>query len=303
MNPSEKIIPKVVKPRNAFVAFLVSLILPGLGQSYNGQLKKGVLYFGILFLYPFVFAITIGSTFFYGLVSILAIDIFLRIYIIIDAVKNAKRQKDYKVKPYNRWYYHLFIAIGMFSVLMIYDINDVLGSKTFDVADTSMSPTFQVGDWLLADMKAYSKNKPDYGDIVLFSRSDGFMYTFRVVGLPNDKLALVDNIVSINSNINKSTFIKETINNDIPVLEFQEELPNGHKHLIYKFQKSSGNTRANIEEIIVPADSYYLLGDNRGASADSRYEGPIHLDRIKGRVMFSYWGQSLNRINIDFTDK
>ena len=83
------------KPRNVYVAFLLSLFFSGLGQVYNGQPKKGAIFFGLLLILPILFGLTRLLTSFYGLLSILLIEIALGIYIIIDAVKNAKRQKEY----------------------------------------------------------------------------------------------------------------------------------------------------------------------------------------------------------------
>lgn len=292
------------KPRNGFIAFLLSLLLPGLGQVYNGQPKKAAAFFGLLFLFLLIFGLTHGTTLFYGLLTLFIIEVTLRIYIIIDGVKNAIRQKDYVLKPYNTWYYHLLIAIGMLVILMACDISTILGTQTFKNSTTSNNPTLQVGDCLVADMRAYKNNEPNYGDIVVYSRPDGQIYTFRVVGLPNDNIELVDNIVSINGKPVKATFIKELINDDMPVAEFEEELPNGHKHLIYKFKQPYDSIMTNIKNIVVPSGSYYLLGDNRDNAADSRYEGFISKDRIKGRIIYSYWGRTgTKRMNIDFTDK
>lgn len=131
----------------------------------------------------------------------------------------------------------------------------------------------------------------------------GQIYTFRVVGRPNDNIELIDNIVSINGKLSKATFIKEITNDEMPVVEFEEELPNGHKHLIYKFKVPYVSTKTNIKNIIVPSDSYYLLGDNRDNAADSRYEGFISKNRIKGSIIYSYLGRTgTKRMNIDFRD-
>lgn len=296
----ERTITSTIKPRNSFIAFLLSLLFPGLGQVYNGQLKKALFFFGLLLLFPLLFGLTGATTFFYGLLSVFAIEIVLRIYIIIDGVKNAKRKKDYVLKPYNTWYYHLLIAAGMLIVFSIYDVNNSLGIKTFKIPSSSNNPTIQVGDWLVADMKAYRNSEPDYGDIVVYTGPDEEFYVFRVVGLPNDDIELVDNIVRVNSELSKVRFIKAANNDGNQVLEFEEELPNGHKHLIYKLKQPHDNAKINIKNIIVPSGSYYLLGDNRDNAADSRYEGFISKDRIKGQIIFSYWGQNTDRINIDF---
>ena len=293
-----------IKPRNGFIAFLLSLLLPGLGQVYNGQPKKAIVFFGLLLFFPFVFGLTRGTTTMYGLFSLFFIEIALRIYIIIDGVKNAKRQKEYILKPYNTWYYHLLIAVGMIAILMVYDMSAILGTQTFRIPTTSNNPTFQLGDWLVADMRAYKTREPSYGDIVVFSSQNGQIYTFRVVGRPNDNIELIDNIVSINGKPSKATFIKETTNDEMPVIEIEEELPNGHKHLIYKYKVPYDSTKTNIKNVLVPSDGYYLLGDNPDNAMDSRYEGFISKDRIKGRIIYSYWGRAgTKRMNIDFTDK
>jgi signal peptidase I len=290
-------------PRNAFVAFLLSLILPGLGQIYNGQLKKAVIFFGLLLLVPLLFGIIRGTTCFYGLLTLVIIEVCVRIYIIIDGVKNAKRQKDYILKIYNTWYYYLLVGVAMFAIVWIYGISSVLGIQSFKIPTTSNNPTFQVGDRLVADMRAYKNSVPNYGDIVIFKRADGQTYTFRIVGQPNDNLELIDNIITINGKPSKAKFIKEMIFDQIPYSEFEEEFPNGHKHLIYKCKEPYDSTKTTIKNIIVPSGSYYLLGDNRDNAADSRYEGFVSRENILGRIIYSYWGQSMNRINIDFRDK
>ena len=292
------------KPRNPFIAILFSIVLPGFGQVYNGQYKKGILFFGLILIIPFVFGITRMITSFYGFAALFTIEMTLRIYIILDAFKNAKLQKEYILKPYNTWYYHLAIYIGMLIVLTVYDMNSVLGVQSLKIPTIANSPTIQIGDLVVADMKAYENKQPEYGDMVLFSHSNGQIYTYRVVGLPNDKIELKNNMVSINGKPCNSKFIKETTIKGIPVNEFEEELPNGKKHFIYKFEKPFNIEKTNFESITIPPNSYFLLGDNRDNAADSRYEGFITKDRIKGQIMYSYWGETgIDRININFAGK
>lgn len=291
------------KPRNAFVAFSLSLILPGLGQMYNGQQKKAILFFVSLRLVPFLFGITRGATIFWGLFALLVIEVGLRIYFLIDAVQNARRQKNYVLKSYNTWYHYMIIGIAMSSVLWLYKVSDALGLETFKIPTTSNNPTLHVGDWLVADKQAYRNHEPDYGDIVVFKGTDEQMYTFRVVGRPNDSLELNDNIVTINGKSAKATFIKETTDGQFPVREFEEVLPNGHKHQMYKFKTSFDTTKATIKNIVVPAGSYYLLGDNRDNALDSRYTGFVNIEKITGQIIYSYWGKTADRININFKDR
>lgn len=293
-----------IKPRNLFIAFLLSLFFPGLGQIYNGQPKKGVIFLGLIILIPIFFGYMRLTNSFYGLFSLVFIQFVLRFYIIIDGIKNAARQKEYILKPYNTWYYHLFIAIGMVVITMGYSSSKVLGIETFKISTSSNNPTLQVGDLVIVDLKAYKNTEPNYGDIIAYLGPDNFIYTFRVVGRPNDQIELIDNLVSINGKPSKAKFIKETINEGVLVEQFKEKLPNGHRHLIYKYKVPYDITKSNFKNIVVPSDNYFVLGDNRDNAADSRYVGFISKDKIIGRIVFSYWGKTgTKRMNIEFTDK
>ncbi len=79
--------------------------------------------------------------------------------------------------------------------------------------------------------------------------------------------------------------------------EFLETLPNGVE---YKFVRSKtpffqGND--TIDEIIVPSNSYFLLGDNRNFSADSRFIGFIQREQIQGKLVLIYFSKDFKRIN------
>lgn len=290
-------------PRNPYVAFVLSLLLPGLGQVYNGQIKKAIIFLGLELVMHFLFGITRGATSFYGLSSLLVVSIAFRIFIAIDAAKNAKRQADYILKPYNTWYYHLLIAIGVIVVLNIYSTSRLLGIKTFKVSSGSNDPTVRYGDCVVADTKVYKNKEPEYGDIVTYQKQSGEIYCFRVVGKPNDKLDIIDNIVSINGKQSSVRFIKDTISYETPVAEFEEILPNGRKHLIYKVKGRFVGEKSNLKGIVVPPNSFYLLGDSRDNAVDSRYGGSIQKNKIIGQIIYSYWGETSKRINIDFRSK
>ncbi len=308
--------PTIIPPksRNGLIAFLLSLGLPGLGQVYSGQPKKAAIFFGLTLFLVFLFGITRAPTHFYGLLFLVLIDVALRVCIAIDAMLQAKKQKNYVLKPYNTWYYHLLIAGGMLAILTVFDTKSILGLESFKIPTDSNSPTMLAGDCIMADIKAYKNSKPDYGDLVVYTNSTGQNGSFRVVGLPNDHIELIDNIVRINGKLSEKSIEKSTekSNNEVkftdktasessPVFVFEEELPNGHRHLIYKNKQPNDPTKTNIKNIVVPPNCYYLLGDNRDNALDSRYEGAISLDSIKGRVCYSYWGKTgIERINIAF---
>lgn len=292
------------KPRNPKLAFFLALFVIGLGQVYNGQIKKGLLFLVIELLLPFTYGFTKLGASFIGFVSILIISFCYRVYVIYDAVKYAKKLKTFTLKAYNTWYYYLIIIIGINLILWFYDANSIMGVNSYNLPVTSNEPTIKIGDKIIADLKAYNDIKPNYGDIVIFQKKDSINpWVYRIVGLPNDKIEIQNNFLIINGEKCKTSFIKETKSQEFDVIEYEEELPNGHKHKIYTFKKPFEDNENYEHEIIIPKNSYYLMGDNRDNAMDSRYIGIIKEDEIKGKVVFSYWGKTNDRINIDFRNK
>jgi len=189
---------------------------------------------------------------------------------------------------------------------MIYDnIKTLLGALTiailirsllfqpFYIPSSSMEPTLLVGDRIFVSKYSYgfSKHsfpfspsftnnrffykKPKRGDLVVFktpsdNRTD---YIKRLIGLPGDTIQFINGDLYINQNIIQKDKIQNT--NSIrcgsfflETNSFIETLPNGVKHLTtYKKNGSLQNTK----EYKVPLDHFFLLGDNRDCSKDSRY--------------------------------
>lgn len=292
------------KKRNPVIASIFSFLLPGFGQIYNGQFKKGFFFFFLTLFFPFMFGLTKSFTYFYGLIALSIIEISLRLIALIDAFINANSQKDYVLKKYNTWYYHLIIAIGMVAISILYDTPARLGAETFKIPTTSNQPTINYGDWVVGDTKAYINNSPEYGDIVAFNNMyDGQIYCYRIIGLPNDIINIKNHNVTINQKECSTKYIGKAFSDNTETLEFEEELPNGHKHKFYKLQLALDSTIANIDSIFVPSDCYFLLGDNRDNAMDSRYIGFVNKENIIGRIVYSYWGKTKDRININFRDK
>lgn len=185
---------------------------------------------GILFL----FGITGRALFFYGLLSLVVLLLALRIYIIIDGIKHVRRQKAYVLKPYNTWYCYLALIAIALTALFFYDTSAVIGIQSFKIPSDPNEPTVRQGDFVVADTKAYKNKTPDYGDIIIFTHTDGQTYTYRIVGLPNDNLTLKNNVV--NGKSGQTIYMKDAWFNGIPVIETGEILPNGHRHQVYLFK-------------------------------------------------------------------
>jgi len=231
------------------------------------------------------------------------VELLFRIYVLVDGVLVAKRHKNFQPMAYNTWYYHLGFALAAIIVLVFFDINERVGIQSNVIPSPANEPTIQIGDRAITNLNAYKKLLPDYGDIIVYNNENDKQFAFRVIGLPNDTIDLEQHIPAINGQKMKAIFRRDTAIDNFELSEFEEELPNGHKHLIYKTKLAIDTAVANMKDIIVPSNCYFLLGDNRDNASDSRYEGFVKRDRIIGRIVFSYWGQSKERINIDFRDK
>ncbi len=165
--------------------------------------------------------------------------------------------------------------------------------QPFYIPSSSMEPTLLVGDRLFVSKFAYgySKhsfpfsppiynkrvffNEPQRGDLVVFktpsdNRTD---YIKRLIGIPGDTLQFKNGDIFLNKKKIKRKEINEKVNIrcgkiNLPVKLYEETLPNGVK---YKAVYNSNGTLQNTDEYVVPENYYFLLGDNRDCSKDSRF--------------------------------
>ncbi len=289
------------KSRSPWIAFFTSLFFPGLGQFYNGQALKGISFLMLILFIPLLFGLLRVPLHFEGLVVSLSVITALSVYIIADAIIYARKQKIYELKPYNRWYFYLIFAAVKIGVYAFQTPMEFMQIQAFKIPGQSNLPVIETYDQVVADIRAYQKKDPEYGDFILFKRPNDIFYTFRLIGKPGDKVSISNNIVSINNTPCKYTFIKDTIYEGIPVKEYEEELPNGYKHRTYRYDLQIAEQFRTFH-FEVPENKYLVLGDNRDNAADSRYEGLVSSDSILGQIIYCY-GLKRDRINIDFRGK
>jgi signal peptidase I len=170
----------------------------------------------------------------------------------------------------------------------------------YDVPTGSMNPTIIEGDRVLVNKLAYDLklpfttrhlaqwNNPRRGDVVVFySPADNVRLVKRVVGLPGDTLWMTDNRLVVNGipvdykPMSPDPFRAE-FGDKINARQFFEEALPGRDHTVM-FIPGAGSMKS-FGRIIVPRGSYFMMGDNRDNSADSRYIGFVSRDRVVGRV-------------------
>ena len=188
----------------------------------------------------------------------------------------------------NRTFLFLLLSFGLVRTA-IADYNPVPSG--------SMHPSIVEGDVVLVNRLAYNVKipltdlivarlaDPRRGDIVTFSSpQDGRRLIKRVIGLPGDRIAMRDKQLTINGtavHYAPADRVRDDSGTGAPVLLLQETL-DGRAHPI---QWLMGVRNApDFGPLVVPADQYLMLGDNRDNSADSRYIGLVPRERLIGRA-------------------
>ena len=260
------------KPRKWWVAGLLSLFEPGLGQIYNGQARKGIFFLVLpLFFLP-VMSLCINSN--KILYIIITFALLTTVYYIIsigDAIYTARKFKtEYNLKKYNK----IFTYLGLIAIVFI--VNTAISGfvknnyvQAYKIPATINEPTLLVGDHILTDRRMSARN-PKRGALIIFEFPEDPKKDFvkRAVAIGGDTVEIRDKVLLINNEPKKEKYV---IHNDTNHFSAEE------------------NPRDNFGPVTVPENTCFVLGDNRDQSYDSRFWGFVENSKIKGTVKSIYW--------------
>lgn len=185
--------------------------------------------------------------------------------------------------------------------------------EPFNIPSGSMVPTLLVGDYLFVSKFSYgysrysfplgivpfdgriAEDKPERGDVVVFRQPTDVSIDFikRVVGLPGDRIQVKDGILYINGEQVERTYVGKTkARNATSVIDFrvyEETFPNGTKHYIQ--ERSDNDSLDNTVEFTVLEDHYFMMGDNRDNSRDSRTPsvGMVPAENLIGKAQILFY--------------
>ena len=187
-------------------------------------------------------------------------------------------------------------AISFFPVLLFVLVLRSFLAEPFQIPSGSMIPTLEVGDFILVNKFAYGirlpvvgtkvfeVGEPARGDAMVFippHQDDYFIK--RVVGLPGDRVRYQNKVLFINNVEQVQTYLGQVPNTRPEQLRFSEVFGSS-QHEIHRNQYQD----ARVQEWLVPSGHYFMMGDNRDQSSDSRYWGFASEDKIVGKA-FAVW--------------
>lgn len=158
------------------------------------------------------------------------------------------------------------VALSIFLVIYLFFV------QPHQVKGQSMENTFHTGDYLLTDKVSYHTGQPHRGDVVIFHAPEaagcvegtGCDFIKRVIGLPGDQIQVKDGGIYVNGTRLQEPYLDDGI-----------------------YTEAGDFTRGERQIVIGPTE-YFLVGDNRPHSHDSRAFGPVPRENIVGRVFLRY---------------
>lgn len=199
----------------------------------------------------------------------------------------------------------LGVAIVFCAIMLNPIVWRVCCYKPYSQPSGSMEPALRIGDYWFASTWAYWGAGPSRGDIVAFRhpKQADTDYVKRIIGLPGETVQLRDGRVVINGTelgyAKAADFVElDSYGAARNIPQLVETLPEGRKVLI--LDRDPGSLADNTPLFAVPAGHYFMLGDNRDNSSDSRFDGPndmgmVPAENIIGRaglIYFSYDGEA-----------
>ena len=220
--------------------------------------------------------------------------------ILFWAKKRESDQKPSLLIEYSRSFFPVFFAVLLLRSFLV---------EPFRIPSGSLEPTLLVGDFVAVNKGAYgirlpvwekkimTISHPKTGEIAVFRwpPEPTYDYIKRVIGVPGDHVTYHNKVLTINGQEMKQTFLEYTTDESSgnTVSKYQENL-NGVEHDIYV----RPDVPAVDINVTVPAGQYFMMGDNRDDSADSRFWGFVSDEYLRGKASLVWMSWNAKTYNV-----
>lgn len=251
------------------IAGFVTLLFPLCGYAYAGFLRRGIMAWlivdcVILLLQWLAFTYLAGLWF----VGAIALATLLHLARVLDVILLSRRTRRHTQRHrYQHVGIYLLLAFVNATVNVAISFAPAITLESYSVTGKSMAPALLPGDRVVFDIRPLNAAALQRGEIVVYKRiaTEPVVYAARIVGLPGEEVAIYGHHVAIDGQLLEEVYRQSTT----------------------RLNWHDGITSSKPVE--VPEGSYFLLGDNRGDSVDSRTFGPIPFEQLVGTARVVIW--------------
>jgi signal peptidase I len=196
-----------------------------------------------------------------------------------------------RVKPERR--YEALLAVAALIVLIFIPTPSILRNyvQAFRIPTGAHKSTMLIGDFILVDKYWARKNTPERGDIIIFKYplDPSLEYIKRCIGLPGDSLEMRDGVVWVNGKPEALRLLAREYDPEEGhyTLEYEVNSEGRQPYRIRHYEDHNFKAE-NYGLVVIPQDHYFMMGDNRDNSSDSRYWGFLPKENIVGKAGIIY---------------
>jgi signal peptidase I len=274
--PSETLLPRPDEPappsrrRRIWLAAVLGLIWPGLGHLYAGAPMRGLVALAAWLVLIVPLNILARATLDFSKIAVIVgivVAVLLVALVPLDSACTARRRQEEPPTRWNRgWIYIVYVVLFALVAqpIAIWEINHCWFRK-FVIPSEAMMDTLLVGDVVIADMRKSTLFPVRRGDIVVFRAppKPEILLMKRVIGLPGETVELRDGLLFVDGRSVDEPYVRP---------DYRER-----------------DRKRNVGPVSVSQDHYYVLGDHRNQSADSRFWGFVPRSNLEGRARSIWW--------------